>query len=226
MSCWICGQEAKTGEHLVKASDLRYYFGQVTTQQPVYFHMGDRRWTMQSTNSKYVKSEAKICNSCNSDKTQPFDKDWALMSQYLQDNFAQLSSNGKIKLANVFPGRKSEAMLNIHLYFSKLFGCRLASEDTPLSLEPFRQAINLNQQCNNLFIKFCTWEPTNKCAGITSIKAVEKDNAPIVVWWFYIIGKVAVYVSYNFNPEIKKLTRRCWHPDRLEKYVEFKQQNT
>ncbi len=226
MYCWICGEEGTTGEHLVKASDLKSYFGNVTTEDPVFFNKDSRSWTMQSTNSKFVKSDAKICNSCNSNVTQPFDKDWEILSKYLQDNIKQLNSNKKIKLSNVFPGRKSEAMLNVHLYFCKLFGCRLASEDTPLDIEPFKDSINSVSSYDNLYIELGSWEPKNKNAGITSIQAIEEAGEPVVVWWFYIVGKVAVYVSFCAKPEIKKLIKNCWHPDSLGKYVSFCRQTT
>ena len=221
MSCWICGNDGTTGEHLIKASDLKYYFGNVTTKDPVYFNKDERSWVMQSINSKFVKSDAKICNSCNSDKSQPFDKDWELLSKYIHDNFNQLASNKKIKLSNVFPGRKTEAMLNVHLYFCKLFGCRLAAETTPLKLEPFREAITNTTACDNLFIEIGRWDPKNRTAGISSIQAIEESGKPIVVWWFYIVGNVAVYISFCFKPEIKKLIKNCWHPNSIGKYVSF-----
>ncbi len=38
MKCWICGEEAKTGEHLTKASDLKSQFGDVSQKKPLYMH--------------------------------------------------------------------------------------------------------------------------------------------------------------------------------------------
>ncbi len=226
MRCWICGEEGNTGEHLIKASDLRYYFGDITNKEPVYFQKGEKSWEMQSANSKYVKSEAKICNSCNSNKTQPYDKDWEILSKYMQNNHSRLLSNGKIKISNVFPGRKSEAMLNVHLYFCKLFGCRLAAEDTPLHLEPFKSSINGTKPCANLYIEFGSWDISNKFAGITSIQALEVNGRPAVVFWFYIIGRVAVYVSYIKKLEITRLKKNCWHPSSITKDVSFRKFNT
>jgi hypothetical protein len=42
MKCWICGNDANSGEHLMKASDLQSLFGHVTQQAPLYFHTDQR----------------------------------------------------------------------------------------------------------------------------------------------------------------------------------------
>jgi hypothetical protein len=39
MKCWICGNEAQTGEHLIKASDMRAIFGpSASNQAPLRAH--------------------------------------------------------------------------------------------------------------------------------------------------------------------------------------------
>jgi hypothetical protein len=38
MRCWICSDEADSAEHLIKASDLRALFGNVSQKNPIYFH--------------------------------------------------------------------------------------------------------------------------------------------------------------------------------------------
>ncbi len=41
--CWICGEDATTGEHKTKKSDLKSVFGVPTQTQPLYYHDANRR---------------------------------------------------------------------------------------------------------------------------------------------------------------------------------------
>ena len=43
MNCWICGSSAQTGEHLIKASDMRSIFGHIRQSRPVYLHSASQR---------------------------------------------------------------------------------------------------------------------------------------------------------------------------------------
>ena len=43
MKCWICGDDANSGEHMIKASDLKSLFGHVTQMAPLYFHTDEKR---------------------------------------------------------------------------------------------------------------------------------------------------------------------------------------
>lgn len=85
MKCWICGQEGNTGEHLIKESDLRSYFGDISQKCPIFFHTKDKRnIPVGSLKSKRFKSDALICNRCNSALTQPYDRAWETLSIYLR----------------------------------------------------------------------------------------------------------------------------------------------
>jgi hypothetical protein len=118
MECWICGQEGTTGEHLLKASDLKSEFGSASQSDPLFLHTKDQR--NQKINSikksRLVKSKALICSNCNNARTAPHDKAWEKLSKYLR-NIKDLKAGKILKLNNVFPGSISTQMLNVHLYF-------------------------------------------------------------------------------------------------------------
>ena len=42
MYCWICGDNATTGEHILKASDLKSEFGDVSQQNPLYLNSKEK----------------------------------------------------------------------------------------------------------------------------------------------------------------------------------------
>jgi len=122
MNCWICGDTANTGEHRVKASDLKAYFGHVSQQKPIYTHTDQKKnIPIKSIKASRLKSGGRICNKCNSSLTQPYDKAWERLSQYLQANWQKLQKAQQINLTKVFPGAVRRSLLGIHLFFVKIF---------------------------------------------------------------------------------------------------------
>lgn len=226
MNCWICNKKGTSGEHLVKASDLRYYFGRITTNEPMYFNRDGRSWKMQSDDSKYVKADALICNNCNNSLTQPYDKAWESLSYYLQSNFETLRNNRRIKISNIFQGNSKAQLLNVHLYFVKLFGCRLASESTPIDISSFSTSVKESSAHSKIFISIGWWEPKIKNAGISNIEAIEANGKTVVAYWFYVVGRVAVYILYCETPDNKNLLKHCWHPNSIKKHIDFVNQHT
>lgn len=92
MKCWICGNEANSGEHILKASDLSSIFGPVTTHAPLYKHTAKQKnQLIQGIKSDQLKSKARLCARCNNERTKPHDKAWEHLSAYLRglDSAAQ-----------------------------------------------------------------------------------------------------------------------------------------
>ncbi len=135
MKCWICGNKGNTGEHLLKASDLKAHFGHVSQKKPLYFNTdGKKKIKLGSKKGQRLKSKAVICNSCNSNLTQPYDKAWEKLSAYLRTNWTALNKTKKLDLSKVFPGSSKKSLLDMHLYFVKLFGCRIIENNIPIDI--------------------------------------------------------------------------------------------
>ncbi len=87
-----------------------------------------------------IKYDALLCANCNNARTAPFDKAWEAMSRYLRCR-SDLREGGIIRLEKVFPGKTKENMLNIHLFFAKLFGCAIEDPNVPIDITGFSDAI-------------------------------------------------------------------------------------
>jgi hypothetical protein len=61
--CWICNRnEANSGEHKTKRSDLAAVLGKPTQDKPFYFHDLERRnKPVGSLNAKILKAPIRIC---------------------------------------------------------------------------------------------------------------------------------------------------------------------
>lgn len=226
MDCWICGDEGHTGEHLVKASDLRSFFGKFSQKAPIYFHSsGKRNIPVGSIKSDRFKSKAKICTRCNSSVTQPYDKAWEKLSSYLRGNFPQISARGKIDLSKVFPGATRQALLNVHLYFVKLFGCLIEEHNIPIDITPFAYAIKTRTAHKSIYLAFGPRLGTvkHKFAGVTPIDAVNKAGVTVFASWFYIVGDIAVDIIYSDDAEYMRVIRNYWHPNNAGKILRLSQ---
>lgn len=138
MKCWICGHNADSGEHRTKKSDLGIVFPRVSPEKPIYTKTEYGKFVnINSLESERFKSRAKICQYCNTTRSQPLDKAWEQLSTYLQSNTGSLRVRNSLLLHKVFPGQTKEAMLNIHLFFIKLFGCLIIEHKIPFQLSHF-----------------------------------------------------------------------------------------
>lgn len=225
MKCWICGKEGNTREHLIKTSDLRLCFGDISQRNPIYFHTSDKKnIPVGSLKSKRFKSDALICNYCNSALTQPYDRAWESLSNYLRTNWPKLLNSKRLNLAKVFPGSVHKSMVYVHLFFVKLFGCKIAESGAPIDIAGFSEAL-LNQQAHrDIFIAFGPRpvKVEHKYAGSTTMHTIDIDGVSAFATWFYMIDQLAVniiYVSHYGDPGVMKDT---WHPDKLIKVVKIK----
>lgn len=123
--CWICGAEGNSGEHLLKASDIKLSFPDITQKKPAYYHdnRGHNNIFIQSITSKRLHSKAKICKECNNKTTQPYDIAWETLSKYLYNNSVIINKRKYFDLKKVFINDFKIQASNIQLYFVKLLGC-------------------------------------------------------------------------------------------------------
>lgn len=221
MNCWICGANNITGEHLVKLTDLKSVFKNVSTHKPVFKKGNNRSWKIQSLDSKFFKSKT-ICAACNNATSKPFDKAWEKISKYLSDNTKHLKVNGRVKLSNVFPGEVNKSLVLIQLYFVKIFGCRIAEAGKNDCLAEFSQSIRNTTENLNVFLCIGWWEPKYKNTGISEIKSVNVNGKIHMLYWYYIVNDIVVYIAYvknGVNP-----TRGCWLPHNAGKVISFSQE--
>jgi hypothetical protein len=123
--CWICGlNEATSGEHKTKRSDLLAVLGSPTQEQPFFYNDLERRnKPVGGLNAKILKAPTRICTECNTTRTQPHDRAWECMSDRLRAR--QFRVGQWVRANSIFPHYTGREMTNVHLYFLKLFGCMI-----------------------------------------------------------------------------------------------------
>lgn len=216
MNCWICGQPADSREHRVKASDIRAVFGKVDAGRPLYLHSEVRKnRRVASAKSKVLKHEPTICQHCNNVRTQPYDRAWESLSAFLADRAAAARKGTRVRLDRVFPGSVHQSMLEVHLFFAKLFGCIIVEDSIPIATDRFAQAITTGTAHPHLFLGFwsCLGLPQKRQVGVTPVKVVNVRGRSVFAGWFYDAGRVAVSVMYAEPSAQRGGLEGTWHPD-------------
>lgn len=223
MKCWICGDNANSGEHLIKASDLKLLFGRVTQKAPLYFHTDlQRNQAVGGIKSDKLKYRALLCARCNNERTQPHDRAWERLSTYLLERQPPIRPGMLVRLDRVFPGSVAKSMLGVHLFFLKLFGCLIAENNIPINIEPFAQSIMQGVPHPKVWIAFGTGlhHPGIKHAGCSAVEAAILEGRIACASWFYVVDKVAVNVMYaELGEHHRKGLGHAWHPSSVGKYV-------
>ncbi|WP_444893716.1 hypothetical protein ACJJIE_04625 [Microbulbifer sp. TRSA001] len=226
MNCWICGNIADSKEHIIKASDIRAFFGKVSEDRPLYKHTeGKKNQKIKSAKSINLKTKKNvICQSCNNKDTAKHDVAWSLLLRFMHDNWGHIKKNGKVKLGKVFPGKSKKEAKNLHLFFVKNLACRIVDENIPIPIELFSYAVENNVAHPSLYLSFNarTIGPKETLyVGPSNVHGKEKDGKPISVTYYYTIGELDVQVTWFENRPAKNV-RNAWHPNGKSNVIKFR----
>jgi len=220
MKCWICGNEATTREHMTKASDLRALFPNVTQKKPIFFHTEKiRNQKLGSVKSDKVKFNVQICAQCNNVRTADHDRAWERLSKFLREKDPHIKEGDLIFLDKVFPGSVASSMLDVHLYFVKLFGCIIKQGKLPIDILPFSESIMCQKPHPKIYIAF------NPAFNLgTGLSDVEMDIDILTgkcafATWFYIIDPFLVNVMYADSTERRQGLIHAFHPSTISNCI-------
>ena len=223
MKCWICGADANTGEHLIKASDLKSLFGHITQSKPIYLHTDARRnLPIRGLKSEKLKFAARICGTCNNQRTQPHDRAWEALSEYLRTRTPPIKGGTLIRLDKVFPGAVKRSMLEVHLFFIKQFGCLISENSIPLDITKFAESILQQTPHPKVHLRFVTGlqDPRHKLVSRSVVQTASLPDGRIAyATWFYVVDRIAVNVIYAEPMERRTALVQSWHPSSINKRV-------
>lgn len=222
MRCWICGDEANTGEHMIKASDLKSLFGNVTQKSPLRFHTAlKRNQSIGGIKSDKLKYRALLCPRCNNERTQPHDNAWKQLSTHLMERKSAIRPGMLIRLDRAFPGSVSRSMLGVHLYFLKLFGCLITEYNIPIDINQFSQSILRGVPHPKIWLTLWTGlhHPNIKHVGCSPVETAQVDGRVTYASWFYVVDKVAINIIYAEPNEHRKGLVHAWHPSTVGKRI-------
>jgi hypothetical protein len=213
--CWICNlNEANSGEHKTKRSDLLAVLGEPTQTNPFYYHDLERpNRPVKGLDAKILKAPIRICAECNTNRTQPHDRSWEQMSDWLRKRKPPLKVGGLVRGNLIFPYDTRTAMKNVHLFFLKLFGCMLCEAEAngnklPIDIAPFSNAIMSSRPHPEVYLQF------GKCDGVigrSNLHCWTTDKGSVLAGWLYELDSIAVSVQFAQAGRWQHPSH-AWHP--------------
>ena len=181
----------------------------------------DRVGSAKANRLKFAKS---ICAECNNELTQPYDLAWKRLSSYLLFNWPAIIKRGSFDLSKPFPGGTRAAALNVHLFFLKLFGCKLHEEGNGIDLTPFSKALLTSTAHPEVNITIA-----NSVVGENSVLMYDSEVHTMSTQggelhgavWLYLVHPVAVKVGYIKGGARLHVVGHPWHPTRPGKIVKL-----
>lgn len=200
---------------MTKRSDLRSVFGMPTQSNPLYFH-DERKHNRRigSLNARVLKSPGRICPRCNTARTQPHDRAWEKLSMALRTRSPAIAPGSIVRTNRIFEYDTAREMLNVHLYFVKLFGCHIVGNDIPLDTASFADAIMNETAHPCVYLKFgCA----PRFAGTAGMSDIWLASPPVsgtsrFATWFYDVESVSINVTFAVAGEKREGLVGAWHP--------------
>jgi hypothetical protein len=104
-------------------------------------------------------------------------------------------------------------MINVHLFFLKLFGCMLCEAkasgyDVPIDIMPFSEAIMTSRPHSEVHLQFGKCDGT---VGRSNLHCWETEHGCVLAGWLYQLDSIAVSVLFaqaglwEHRPDL-------WHP--------------
>lgn len=213
MLCWICNRnEANSREHKTKRSDLAAVLGSPTQDQPLFFHdLKRQNKLVGSLDAKILKAPIRICDECYSTRTQPHDRAWEHMSDQLRNR--PLVIGQWVRTNRLFHYDTRRQMINVHLFFVKLFGCMLFEAKTngyevPIDIQPFSDSIMMNRPHREVHIEFGKHDGT---VGRSNLHCWKSEHGSVFAGWLYELDNIAVSVLLAQEGRWEPRPDR-WHP--------------
>jgi hypothetical protein len=213
--CWICGEIAKSGEHKTKRTDLRDVFEKPTQSSPLFLNSArfkNRR--VPSFDSGLIKSPSLICENCNNNRTQPYDRAWELLSSWLRTMHQHSKAGTIVRADRMFTYDTARKMRNVHLFFVKLFGCHIKEGNIAIDLSKFSSAILAGKAHSNVYLKFGRG-PTmqhGKAVSMSDVSTINANERCIFATWFYYVDWLAVMVMFAADGQKREGLKGAWHP--------------
>lgn len=130
-ACLLCGSTHKlTREHKIKASALRKVFGDAKLTVGVQGGETPPRFA-QSVNSRNLKFQTRLCESCNTSRTQAADKAFETLHMRVCEFYEQNRDLSEVQSDELMV-EGSPNYLNTFRYFSKLLACHIAEMGAPV----------------------------------------------------------------------------------------------
>jgi len=162
--------------------------------RPLYRHSALRRNVpVKGLNVDSMKSQGLLCARCNNQRSQAFDRAWQRLSDRLRSR-PSLRKGERIDLGKIFPGAVRKSMLNVHLYFVKLFGCIITEHSLPIDIHGFSRAMLSESAHPKVYLAISPFTDglPFASAGYSDLATAQLNGRIVYATWLYTLDRLAV----------------------------------
>jgi hypothetical protein len=150
--CWICKiNEANSGEHKFKASDIKKNFGKKNIDA---LYINQDIVEINKYKDDKLKFEKLICIPCNEKNTRPHDDAYDIFIEYCNANHNQLLKSANINFENIYGGNWRTEKSNLYKYFAKHAGCKIKTLNQKIDINSLSDFIVNKNETKDFIIKF------------------------------------------------------------------------
>ena len=150
--CWICQiNEANSGEHKFKASDIKRNFGKNNID---ILYINEEINKINSFKDDKLKFENLICITCNNKVTRPHDDAYDIFIEYCNANHNQLLESSLINFENIYGKNWRIEKCNLYKYFAKHAGCKIKTLNQDININSLSDFIVNKNETKDFIIKF------------------------------------------------------------------------
>ncbi|HQS29540.1 MAG: hypothetical protein B7Y07_01840 [Halothiobacillus sp. 24-54-40] len=198
-TCWICGAEASTGEHMQKKTDVTAMFGTGTFEKVVKYDYDKKmKIPIQGPGAAALKYDKNLCGNCNNARTQPFDRAYAKFCDHVRDNFSALQRTLTLNTNLIF--RKDKARKerrNLFLYFVKAFGCQLNDKNIVIP-QVLREALLGKNYDSSFRVSICLNQfPLSFMQNFPLEGNQDQQGLPVDFFWAQDNGWFTAVLAYK-----------------------------
>jgi hypothetical protein len=229
MNCWICGDNADSGEHIIKKSDLKQYIGSVSQSFPFRWYSNNNKKDVGSFKSSHLHFKTKICSKCNNERTQSSDRAWERLSNHIRSNLSDIVATRKLDLTSLAGNKEiNQFVVDVQIYFTKLLGCMIHDASVPISTSSFSSSIMSSKPHDSLYLMFALTDEIGggcKSVYVSDLRGYGFKDKVDYLMWQYSVGELVVFVIYDPRKLERRIIRNSLHPRNHNGKIRFLMKN-
>jgi hypothetical protein len=136
------------------------------------------------------------------------------MSNWLRTRTPAIKEGAIVRANKLFAYGTKREMLNVHLYFVKLFGCHVIDEDIKIDVTALANSILTETAHPHVYLRFGCDPLRINSTGMTNLHAaIDPTGSCAFATWTYWVDSLMVDVMFAKDdwPD-RELLKDSWHP--------------
>jgi hypothetical protein len=166
----------------------------------------------------------RVCGPCHT-ATRAHDAAWSLLSAYLRRHWKAITTRGSFDLSKAFPTNPASAAANVQLFFVKVLGSKLVTDEVAVDVSPFSAALLSGKPHPEVTLLVADGNvPQGRLYSLDSEVSVLRSGDDMhSALWVYLAHPLAIKICYlkAGAPVHAPPDAHPWHPTRQRKLVKL-----